>query len=45
MKDEEVEGIYTDGTATVTFRVETTAVTEGQRAAVVAAANEWLTSR
>jgi putative CRISPR-associated protein (TIGR02619 family) len=45
LKGEEVEGIYTDGTATVKFRVDTTAQTSGQRAAVVAALNEWLASR
>ena len=41
----EVEGIYSDGRFTVKFRVETTAVTEGQCAAVVAALNEWLAER
>lgn len=45
VKGDEVEGIYSDGSATVKFRVDTTAVTEGQRAAVVAALNEWLASR
>ena len=45
VKGDEVEGIYSDGTATVKFWVETAAVTAGQRAAVVAAANEWLASR
>jgi putative CRISPR-associated protein (TIGR02619 family) len=39
-----VEGIYSDGTFTVRFRVETTATTEGQRRAVVAALNGWLAS-
>ena len=38
----EIEGIYSDGTRTVKFKVETTANTAGQRAAVVAALNEWL---
>jgi hypothetical protein len=38
----EVEGVYSDGTRTVRFRVDTTANTPGQRAAVVAALNEWL---
>ncbi|MFO0878145.1 MAG: putative CRISPR-associated protein [Gemmataceae bacterium] len=38
----EVEGVYSDGTRTVKFKVETTAITAGQRAAVVAALNEWL---
>lgn len=37
-----VEGTYSDGTAAVRFRVDTTAQTDGQRAAVVAALNEWL---
>jgi putative CRISPR-associated protein (TIGR02619 family) len=41
----EVEGVYSDGTRTVKFRVETTAQTEGQRAAVVAALNDWLERR
>lgn len=40
-----VEGTYSDGTAAVRFRVNTTAQTDGQRAAVVAALNEWLTER
>jgi putative CRISPR-associated protein (TIGR02619 family) len=37
-----IEGIYSNGTFTVKFRVETLAQTPGQRAAVVAALNEWL---
>ncbi len=41
----EVEGLYSDGTWTVKFRVDTTATTDGQRAAVVAALNEWLAER
>jgi len=45
LRGNDVEGIYSDGTATVKFRVDTTAVTDGQRAAVVAAANEWLVGR
>jgi len=45
VKGHEVEGIYTDGTATVKFRVDTTAQTDGQRSAVAAAANEWLADR
>jgi putative CRISPR-associated protein (TIGR02619 family) len=40
-----IEGIYSDGTYTVKFRVETTAHADGQRAAVVAALNEWLACR
>ena len=40
-----IRGIYSDGTSTVEFQVETSAQTEGQRAAVVAALNEWLDSR
>jgi putative CRISPR-associated protein (TIGR02619 family) len=40
-----VEGTYSDGTAAVKFRVDTTAQTDGQRAAVVAALNEWLAQR
>ncbi|MDW8266603.1 MAG: putative CRISPR-associated protein [Gemmataceae bacterium] len=39
---EGIEGIYSNGTYTVKFRVETTANTPGQQAAVVAALNEWL---
>lgn len=42
LRGETVEGIYTDGTRTVKFVVETTATTAGQRAAVTAALNEWL---
>jgi putative CRISPR-associated protein (TIGR02619 family) len=38
-----IEGIYSDGCFTVKFRVETTANTPGQQAAVVASLNEWLT--
>lgn len=37
-----IEGIYSNGTATVKFRVETSATTEGQHLAVVARLNEWL---
>lgn len=37
-----VEGIFSDGTYTVRFAVGTTATTDGQRAAVVAALNAWL---
>jgi putative CRISPR-associated protein (TIGR02619 family) len=37
-----IEGIYSNGSFTVKFRVETTAQTPGQQAAVVAALNEWL---
>jgi hypothetical protein len=39
-----IEGIFSDGTYTVKFAVETSAQTDGQRAAVVAALNEWLES-
>lgn len=45
LKGEEVEGIYTDGSATVKFKVETTARTPGQTSAVVAALNDWLSTR
>jgi putative CRISPR-associated protein (TIGR02619 family) len=41
----EVEGVYSDGTRTVKFKVETTANTPGQRAAVVAALNDWLAAQ
>jgi hypothetical protein len=37
-----VEGILSDGSYCVKFRVETLAQTPGQQAAVVAALNEWL---
>jgi len=37
-----IEGIFSNGTYTVKFGVETTAQTDGQSAAVVAALNEWL---
>lgn len=37
-----IEGIYSDGSFTVKFRVETSAQTPGQQAAVVASLNEWL---
>jgi putative CRISPR-associated protein (TIGR02619 family) len=37
-----IEGIFSNGNVTVKFRVETTAQTSGQQAAVVAALNEWL---
>jgi putative CRISPR-associated protein (TIGR02619 family) len=37
-----VEGVYSGGSWCVKFRVETSAQTEGQRNAVVAALNEWL---
>jgi hypothetical protein len=40
-----IEGVYSNGTFTVKFRVETSAQTPGQQAAVVAALNEWLTTR
>jgi putative CRISPR-associated protein (TIGR02619 family) len=36
-----VEGIYSNGNFTVKFRVEMSAQTPGQQAAVVAALNEW----
>lgn len=37
-----IEGVFSNGTYTVKFIVETTAQTSGQQAAVVAALNEWL---
>ncbi len=40
-----IEGIYSDGSQTVKFRVETTAQTKGQQNAAIAALNEWLESR
>ena len=36
-----IEGVFSNGKATVKFRVEILAQTEGQRAAVIAALNEW----
>ena len=40
-----IEGIYSDGSFTVKFWVETLATTDGQRDAVVAALGEWLDDR
>jgi len=40
-----IEGIFSDGSYTVKFRIETSAQTTGQQSAVVAALNEWLDSR
>ena len=37
-----IEGVYSDGSFTVKFRVETTAQTPGQQNAVVASLNDWL---
>jgi putative CRISPR-associated protein (TIGR02619 family) len=37
-----IEGIFSDGTYTVKFAVDSSAQTDGQRAAVVAALNDWL---
>ncbi|MGC1723590.1 MAG: putative CRISPR-associated protein [Isosphaeraceae bacterium] len=42
---EGVEGQFSDGKALVKFRVETSATTPGQMAAVVARLNEWLQER
>jgi len=42
LRGQDIEGIYSDGTRTVKFRMETTATTGSQRAAAVAALNEWL---
>jgi putative CRISPR-associated protein (TIGR02619 family) len=39
---EGIEGVLSDGTWCVKFRVDTSAQTPGQQAAVVAALNEWL---
>ena len=39
-----IEGIFSDGSYTVKFRIETSAQTTGQQSAVVAALNEWLDS-
>jgi putative CRISPR-associated protein (TIGR02619 family) len=41
-KGEGLEGIWSNGTATVKFDLETSASTEGQRDAVLAALNQWL---
>lgn len=41
----DIVGHFSDGTYLVKFRVETTATTEDERAAVVAALNEWLAER
>jgi putative CRISPR-associated protein (TIGR02619 family) len=40
-----VEGIWSDGSECVKFRVETSAQTREQQSAVVAALNEWLESK
>jgi hypothetical protein len=40
-----VEGVYSDGRYTVKFRVETSARTPGQQAAIAAALNEWLAAQ
>jgi putative CRISPR-associated protein (TIGR02619 family) len=45
VKGDGIEGIFTDGSRTVKFRVETTATTPGQRDAVVAMLNEWVQSQ
>lgn len=44
-KGEGIEGIYTDGSRTVKFNVETTAKNMGQRDAAIAALNEWVHSQ
>jgi putative CRISPR-associated protein (TIGR02619 family) len=44
LRRDDIEGVYSDGSFTVKFRVETSAQTPGQQAAVVAALNEWLRS-
>jgi hypothetical protein len=41
----QIEGIYCNGRETVKFLVHTTAETDTQRRAVVAALNEWLDRR
>jgi len=41
----QIEGVYSNGSWTVKFRVDSTAETPSQQAAVVAALNEWLTAR
>ena len=40
-----IEGVFSNGSYTVKFRMETSAQTAGQQSAVVAALNEWLDSR
>ncbi|SHJ85059.1 putative CRISPR-associated protein [Desulfofundulus thermosubterraneus] len=44
LKGEEIEGVFSNGTWTVKIKVETTAVTPGQREACVADLNNWLTT-
>jgi hypothetical protein len=44
-KGEGIEGIYSDGTRTVKFKVESTANTAGQHDAFVAALNAWLETK
>ncbi|MEZ6141689.1 MAG: putative CRISPR-associated protein [Zavarzinella sp.] len=45
LKHGEIEGIFTDGSRTVKFEVKTTANTENQHLAVLAALNQWLMER
>lgn len=40
-----IEGVYSDGSMSVKFRVDTTATTEGQLAAVFALLSGWLSER
>jgi len=40
-----IEGVFSDGTFTVKFRVETSGQTPGQQRASVAALNEWLSGQ
>ncbi len=42
LRQGEVQGVYSDGKYCLKFGVQTTAQTEGQRAAAVAALNAWL---
>ncbi len=42
LRGEEVQGTWSDGSEAVTFAVESSATTDGQREAVVAALNDWL---
>ncbi len=45
LRGEVLEGVYSDGRYCVRFAVETTAQTTGQRNAMVAMLNQWLTDR
>ncbi|QDV33705.1 putative CRISPR-associated protein [Tautonia plasticadhaerens] len=45
LRGEEVQGTWSDGSDAVTFAVQSSATTDGQREAVVAILNDWLQAR